>query len=128
MSRRSLLALAVVVAALALPASALAQVTIGQTASAIQPPIPCTLEEPADEFQLSVESGAEYYAPTAGVITSWSTYAHQGAAQSLTLKVFEKTAALFTKVVVAADKRTLTPGVLNTFPVSIPVKAGDRIG
>ncbi len=126
-ARAALLAALFVV--LLVPASTeAAQIVFGQTASAIQPPLECELEEPADEIQLSVESGAPYTAPTAGVITSWSTFAHQGAAQSLALKVFARTSGLLNYQVLARDSRALTPGVLNTFPVAIPVKGGDRIG
>lgn len=125
---RAALFAALVLALLAPASGEAAQIVLGQTASAIQPPLECELEGPADEVQLSVESGAQYYAPTAGVITSWSTFAHQGAAQSLALKVFGKTGGLFNYQVLARDSRTLVPGVVNTFPVAIPVKGGDRIG
>jgi hypothetical protein len=47
----------------------------------------------------------------------------------LTFKVFRKVADPFTYVAIGHDgPRTLVAGVLNTFPVDIPVRPGDVIG
>jgi hypothetical protein len=107
--------------------SALAQVVVGQTASVANPPLECLAEKPTDELQLTVASGPSYVIPSAGVITSWSTFAHGGLNQTMTLKVFRKVGP-FSYVVVAQDARALIPNVLNTSTVEIPVQAGDRIG
>jgi IPT/TIG domain/PASTA domain len=117
-----------VVAALAAPVSATgAQFVVGQTASTAQPPIDCTFEEPADEIQLGAATAPQYFLAAAGTITSWSTFAPAGLSQSFDFKVFRKVAP-FTYLVVAQDRRTLTPGVVNTFSVAIPVQAGDFVG
>ncbi len=114
------------VAILAAP-GALAQVVVGQTASLALPPVPCEPEQPTDEIQLTASSGPSYRVSTAGILTSWSTFAHGGPNQALTLKVFRKTAP-FTYFVVGQDTRRLVPNVLNTFPVSIPVQPLDLLG
>lgn len=125
MGRRLLAALAAAIAILGLCSSAGAQIVVGQTASAALPPEGCL--EPADEIQLTLESGASYRVPTAGLLTSWSTFAGPGPAQILTFKVFRKTAP-FTYLVVARDARALVPNSLNSFSTSIPVQGGDTIG
>lgn len=107
------------------PAGASIQI-VGQTASATNPPIDCRFSQPADELQLGVASQPGYLTTT-GVITSWSTFAGPGAGQSFTFKVFRKVAP-YTYLVVARDTRALTPGVLNTFSVAIPVQRADFVG
>jgi hypothetical protein len=63
------------------------------------------------------------------VITSWSHKADSGVGQLLSFKVFRKVGEPSTYVQVAHDgPRSLTPGVVNTFPVSLPVRPGDLIG
>jgi hypothetical protein len=112
---------------LALCASAQAQVVVGQTASAANPPVDCTYGEPGDEIQIGVAAGPGYVIPTTGAITAWSTFASGVTGQSMTLKVFRKVAP-FSYLVVAQDTRPLALSVLNTFPAAIPVHAGDVIG
>lgn len=126
---RAVLACLAVMAALgAVPASAAAtQFVVGQTASPANPPINCAFSEPADEIQFGAATSPRYFVAGKGAITSWSTFAHNGPNQSFSFKVFRKVAP-FTYLVVAQDTRALTPSVLNTFPVSIPVQPGDFIG
>jgi hypothetical protein len=107
--------------------TASAQFVIGQTASAINPPVHCSSESSYDELQLGVASGPVYFVAHNGVITSWSTFAHGGPSQSFTFKIFRKVAP-FTYLVVARDTRPLAPNIVNTFPVAIPVQTGDFIG
>lgn len=109
-------------------ASAAAQVTIGQLAPTVAEPPDCEYLAPFDEFQLRVSSGSGYVVPApGGVITSWSTNATAGSGQKLELKVFRPQGGSY--LVLAHDAlRPLTPSGLNTFPVSIPVQAGDIIG
>jgi hypothetical protein len=62
-------------------------------------------------------------------VTSWSTSAAAGAGQTMTFKVFRKTADPATYQVVGHDgPHPLMPSVVNTFTTSIPVHAGDVIG
>lgn len=107
--------------------TASAQLVLGQTASTANPPVHCSSESSFDELQLGVASGPVYFVAHSGAITSWSTFAHGGPSQSFTFKVFRKVAP-FTYLVVARDTRPLAPNILNTFPVAIPVQAGDFIG
>lgn len=126
MTRGSLLC-ALTTICLAFCASAQAQVIVGQTASATSPPVHCEYENPGDEFQITVAAGPSYVIPTSGAITSWSTFASEAPGQTMTLKVFRKVAP-FTYLVVAQDSHPLALSSLNTFPVAIPVLAGDVIG
>lgn len=116
------------VAAMALSASAQAQVTVGQVAPSLEAGVLCSEGLPFDEVQTSVAAGASYVVPAAGVLTSWSTNARAAAGQFLAFKVY-RPAGPGSYLVVAADgPRSLSPGVVNTFPVNIPVQPGDVIG
>lgn len=121
-----LVALVALIALVSTSATASAQVTVGQLA----PPgtEDCNFESPYDEIQLSVSSGASYAIPApGGVLTSWSVVATPTPGQTMGLKVFRPLAGQF-QVVAVDGPRPLTPGVVNTFPASIPVQAGDIIG
>jgi IPT/TIG domain-containing protein/PASTA domain-containing protein len=120
--------IAVILACLAVSASAQAQVTIGQLAPT-NPLANCHHSSEYDEVQVKVSSGASYVVPApGGVLTSWSTNAAAGAGQTMGLKIF-RPAALGTFTILAHDgPRPLAPSVLNTFAVDIPVQAGDVIG
>lgn len=126
-SSRLLSILAPLVTALALcgPVSA-APVTIGQLA----PPNPEAVcnQGPSDGLVTSASIGTSYTVPApGGVITSWSTEAAIGAGQSFKFKVY-RPAPSPNFLVVGQDLRSLTPSTRNTFPVDIPVQAGDVIG
>src|SRR5262245_28998192 len=76
--------------------------------------------------QSSVASGNTYTVPATGSITQWSHNAAAGAGQMLTMKVLRKVAdPNFYKVVGLDGPRPLSPTVLNSFSVNIPVQAGD---
>jgi hypothetical protein len=127
-SHTVLTCLAAFAAMAVLPASAAAtQFVVGQTASPANPPITCAFSEPADEIQLGAATSPRYFVAGKGAIVSWGTFAGGEPNQSFSFKVFRKVAP-FTYLVVAQDTRALTPSVLNTFPVSIPVLPGDFIG
>jgi hypothetical protein len=118
--------LAAALASLSLCAGAAADVTVGQVA----PPNPesyCNLG-PTDTIQLAVAEGNSYVVPQAGVLTSWSTSAGPGAEQSLSLKVYRPVSGTTYSTVGQDGPRALVPSVLNTFPIDIPVQAGDVIG
>jgi len=132
MPRNPIRLVALLTAALALAGagSASAQVTIGETG----PPAAGTklcIMGPYDNVPGGA-SAATFTVPAAGVITSWSNQAPEGLGQELTFKVFRPAGAgpLYpTFQVVGQDgPRSLTPNAVNTFPVEIPVKAGDLIG
>lgn len=119
---------AVATLVLSVPAPAGAEVSVGQVP--FSTPLAACNSGPADVLETSVSSGSSYIVPPGyPTLTSWSTFAAAGAQQQMTLKVFRKIAEPSTYRVIAHDgPRTLTPGVLNTFAVSIPVQAGDAIG
>jgi hypothetical protein len=119
------IAVAAVLSALA-AASALAQITIGQFAPGTNPSAYCVLG-PFDGAPTG-SAAAGYTVPTAGVITSWSTNASEGAGQLLNFKVYRPLGGGKYLVVGHDGPRTLTPSVVNTFQASIPVQAGDVIG
>jgi hypothetical protein len=95
-------------------------VTIGQ----VGPPFSCG--GPTDWTQPTVTAGNSYVVKGAGTITSWSTIGLPGAAD-LKLKVFRPVAGL-TYTVVGQDTRNVRLAVLQTFPTSIEVSAGDVLG
>jgi hypothetical protein len=127
--RGSLVAALSVVGGLLACSSAAAQITIGQTAPPTSLGQNCQYSVPYDQFQSSVGEGAPYVVPApGGAITSWSTNARAGFGQGLGLKVFRPTGPVEYSVVGHDGPRSLTPSTLNTFPVAIPVAAGDIIG
>jgi hypothetical protein len=127
-ARSSLLALLAIVLAAAIGSTASAQIVVGQTAPSIETANPCNFKEPFDEVQISTAAGASYVVPTAGVITSWSTNAAPVSGQQYGFKVFRPLGGTSFLVVGHDGPRLLTPNALNTFPVAIPVQAGDHIG
>lgn len=109
--------------------SAEAQITVGQVAPGTNPLLSCGFVSAFDEYQTTVSSGASYTVPApGGVLTSWSTNAGAGAGQTLGLKVFRPVSPATFQVVGHDGPRPLAPSILNTFPVSIPVRAGDIVG
>jgi hypothetical protein len=125
--RLTLAASLAAVALLALAQSAPAQVVVGQTAPNTALVETCNFPFPYDEFQVAVAGGPSYAIPTAGVLTSWSVNEGPGTG-SLTLKVFRPIGPGLYQIVGHDGPRPLTPNTLNTFPVSIPVAAGDVVG
>jgi hypothetical protein len=120
--------LVALLASLAAASSAAAETTIGQLAPGT-PSADCNIS-PSDALQPTVTSGNSYVVPAGGVaITSWSTNAAAGSGQMLEMKVFRKVGGGTTYQVVGHDgPRLLTGGTINTFPVNVPVQAGDVLG
>jgi hypothetical protein len=127
--RWSLVAVATCVLSLAIVLPAGAATTIGAS-----PPgaAEVCVDGPFDLVQSSTIPQGQYTVPSGinqPVITSWSHKADSGIGEALSFKVFRKVAEPSTYVQVAHDgPRSLTPGVVNTFPVNLPVQAGDLIG
>jgi hypothetical protein len=124
--RRGLALVAAVIASLALASGASADITVGEVA----PPNPeswCNLG-PTDTIQLGTTGGNIYRVPVTGTLTSWSTDAGPGAGQYLSMKVYSLVGKDLYKVVAEDGPRALTPSTLDTFPIDIPVEAGDVIG
>ena len=116
----------VAIGSLAAAGPAQGSVTIGQLAPGSPPTNGCS-EGPVDLLNPTT-GGNSYVIPGTGTITSWSTSAGTGAGQMLTMKIFRKVADPMDYRVVGHDLRPLTAGTINTFPVSIPVQAGDVLG
>jgi hypothetical protein len=124
--RRVPLFLAVMLTSLCLCASAEADVTVGEVAP--QTPEFLCNRGPTDTIQVATDGGAAYVVPQAGTLTSWSTAAGPGAGQAVSLKVYRPVSGTTYSVVGQDGPRALTPSVLDTFPIDIPVQAGDVIG
>jgi hypothetical protein len=121
--------LIVLAALLACSSAAAQQVTIGQTAPDTSLGAVCQWSVPYDQFQVAVSEGAGYVVPApGGAITSWSTNARAGLGQALGLKIFRPDGGPEYSVVGHDGPRALTASTFNTFPVAIPVQAGDIIG
>ena len=116
-------AIVAVAAVAALPARA--AVTIGQVGD----PSLSNCNQGLDLIQPNLPSGTSFTAPGAGTITSWSTQSAGPVGQQLTMKMYRKVGEpMVYQAVGHAGPQTLTPGGINTFPASIPVKAGDQLG
>ncbi len=109
------------VLALAAPGRALGAVTIGATFTAGEP------LAASPTYIQSRSSGNAYAAPSDGVITSW---AHQADADPpmLRFKVVHPLGGNSYALVGESDLTPQAAGVLNQFPIRIPVQAGDIIG
>jgi hypothetical protein len=119
-------AIVAVASAMAFSAVAQAQAVFGQIAPGAAPEAECPIGG-FDLLQNAVNEGSLYEAPQEGVITSWSTNVANLPGQIETFKVFRRVEGKVHSVL-AHDTKALTPGVVNTFKVHIPVKAGDQIG
>jgi hypothetical protein len=108
------------VGALAIPTSAGAATQIGETF------VP---DAPGGDFTFiqSGSPGDQYAAPFAGVITSWSFQANPAPPQ-LKFKVARPAGGNSFTIIGESPEQVSTPNALNTFPVQIPVQAGDVIG
>ena len=124
--RAGLVILVVSMSALFVPAAG-AQIVVGQVSPTVPTESFCNLPDPFDEVQIGVQGGTSYAAPAAGVLTSWSVNEGPGSG-SLGMKVFRPLGGGAYLVVGHDGPRPLTPNSLNTFPVSIPVLAGDIVG
>jgi PASTA domain len=126
MRRVPLLLVMAVLTALCFCASAEADVTVGEVAPQT-PEFLCNLG-PTDTIQIATSGGNSYVVPQAGVLTSWSTAAGPGIGQAVSLKVYRPLGGTIYSVIGQDGPRSLVPSVLNTFPIDIPVQAGDVIG
>jgi hypothetical protein len=114
-------------AAALLPGGAQAAVTIGQA-----PPAPgsiATCPGPSTWVQRDVSSGPDYAVPAGGgVITSWQTATPNVPNLNAALLVVDLTPPQTVTVELQTRTKQLTADAVNSFPVRIPVTAGERIG
>jgi hypothetical protein len=119
-SRRVSLPLVVALAVLATPASGEAATQIGQTF------VPADCD--GDDVLLQTSSpGGQYTVPSDGVITSWSYQGGTFPAQ-LRLKLARPAGSNLFTIVGESPLETAPTSQLSTFPVRIPVQAGDVLG
>jgi hypothetical protein len=104
-----------------------AQVTVGQTIRAPYTPVVCNYVTAYDEVQVSVADGTSYAVPSAGLLTTWSTVAGPFGGQ-IGLKVYRPLGGPKFQVVGQDGPRPLLASQRNSFPVAIPVQAGDVVG
>ena len=77
--------------------------------------------------QIGEATGTYAVPPGYGTITSWR-HSAGASAGTLTFKVYRPTGRLREFLVLAADTRAVTAGSVQSFPVRIAVRPGDRIG
>lgn len=125
------LAIALLLGFGALPGSAdraaAATTEIGAVAEIRSGELPAPISEGGYAVQISEASGTYAVPPGYGRITAWSHSAGTLAGE-VTFKVYRPTGGLREFIVVGSDTRVVSAGAVHTFPVQIPVQAGDRIG
>lgn len=77
--------------------------------------------------QVGEATGSYAVPPGYGTISSWR-HSAGASAGTLTFKVYRPTGAVREFQVVASDTRAVSPRTVQSFPVQIPVRPGDRIG
>lgn len=90
-----------------------------------RPPSPTA--EGGNVVQVAEATGSYAVPPGYGTITAWRHSAGTSPG-TLTFKVYRPTGPLREFLVVAADTRAVTANTVQSFPVRIPVRPGDRIG
>ena len=124
--KRLLLVLAALVA-LVVASPAYGTVTLGQLPQATDTPQNCGPTSGA-YLQASVTSGSSYVVPAAGKIRSWSTRALGTVGQQVALFIFRPFGGSTYQTVTHDGPYPLTASTVNTFQVSLAVKAGDVLG
>ena len=114
--------LAALVTALALAAPAGAATTVGQN---FTPTLQVGTK--ATVFQLQVSAGTGYTVPFEGILTSWS-FQTAAITEPTTFKVARPAGGSSFTIVGQGDAVAPSPDTLNSFPIRIPVRAGDVIG
>jgi PASTA domain-containing protein/IPT/TIG domain-containing protein len=124
----SLFALVCCGALMLAPGASAQQIVVGQTAPPSSPPISCEEDFSYVEFQSSLATGSSYVFPSAGLVTSWSVMGGSSGSQAFGVKILRPVVGNTYKVVGGEVGFSLQPGVLNTFPLSVQVEAGDILG
>ena len=119
---------AMIAAAGSAEGAAAATTEIGAVAEIRDATRPTPTAEGGNVVQIAEAAGSTYAVPAGyGTITSWR-HSAGGSAGTLTFKVYRPTGALREFLVIAADTRAVTASTVQSFPVQIPVRPGDRIG
>lgn len=109
-------------ALLGVPSAANAATTIGQALT------PTALCNPNQALLQTTSPGSQYQVPAPGVITSWSFQAPATQVPQLKLKIGRRAGGDNFAIVGESVLMTPAAGVLNTYPVQVPVQAGDLLG
>lgn len=110
------------------PGAAAQQIVVGQTAPPSSPPITCEEKLSYVEIQGSIAGGNGYVFPSPGLVTSWSVMGGSAGAQAFGVKILRPVFGNSFKVVGGEVGFFLAPGILNTYPLSVQVQAGDILG
>jgi hypothetical protein len=109
------------------PGAGAQQLVVGQTAPPGSP-ITCEGAFSYVEFQSSIAGGNSYVFPSPGKVTSWSVMGGSTGAQTFGVKILRPTIGNSFKIIGGEVGFSLLPGVLNTYPLSVQVEAGDILG
>jgi hypothetical protein len=116
-------AVVVVLLGLIAPGARAATVTLGQLFT------PTGADSCTDtELQTAAAAGTSYVVSAPGVITSWSFHTDATTPTGLKFKVGRNDIGTSYTIVGEATAGAETPNAVNTYPASIPVRAGDMIG
>lgn len=104
-----------------------APVDIGAVAEVRAGALPSPIASGGFTVQVGEATGTYAVPPGYGTITAWS-HSTGTVTGPLTFKVYRPTGAPQEFLVVASDTRGVTASTVQSFPVQIPVRPGDRIG
>jgi hypothetical protein len=125
MRRVSIVFLVATAALIATTGSAGAATQLGQT---FKPSVACAADTTYLQAVSRVVGGGRYTVPTAGVLTTWSYVAPDGATGGVKLKVARRESTNSFTVVGESPLQTPAPGVVNVYGTRIPVRGGEVIG
>jgi hypothetical protein len=124
--KRTGVALAVGLVVLAIPGSASAATQLGQLPAG-DPDGGCV--SGLNNAQVAVAAGNTYQVPGGGgVITSWQHRGDSAVPGSGRLQVWRQTGTVAFTLVGRSDVQVFQAGVVNSFPVQIPVSGGELLG
>ena len=125
--RAALLALGLAWLLLPIGNARAATTQIGAVAEIAAAQIPAPISSGGFGVQITESLGTYAVPPGYDAITAW-THSAGTTPGVLTFKVYRPTGALHEFLVVGSDTQTVSAGSVQSFPVQIPVQAGDRIG
>lgn len=124
----SLSALLCCVVLMLAPGAGAQQIVVGQTASPSSPPTTCDEVFSFVEFQSTIAGGNSYVFPSSGLVTSWSVMGGSAGTESFGVKILRPVIGNSFKIVGGEVGFSLLPGVVNVYPLSVQVEAGDILG
>ncbi len=110
------------------PGAGAQQIVVGQTAPPTSPPITCNEAFSFVEFQSTTAGGNSYVFPSSGLVTSWSVMGGSVGTGSFGVKILRPVIGNSFKIIGGEVGFSLLPGIVNTYPLSVQVEAGDILG